>query len=151
MYSFVHSFRQEHFAGPPATPTPLLQLTGQQLIGLPLRAPNAILEVVYALPMLTILTNKGTGIVTSVPSDAPDDYMAMQASALQQQKPKPIDRPLYVRSMSALCPFYGPVPTTAGGLGRCGSCLVFARCGPQPPVVSGGVGSAGPESESAAA
>ena len=29
------------------------------------------------LPLLTILTNKGTGIVTSVPSDAPDDYMAL--------------------------------------------------------------------------
>lgn len=28
--------------------------------------------------MLTILTNKGTGIVTSVPSDAPDDFMALQ-------------------------------------------------------------------------
>ena len=29
------------------------------------------------LPLLTILTNKGTGIVTSVPSDAPDDYAAL--------------------------------------------------------------------------
>ncbi|KAI0498646.1 hypothetical protein KFK09_019536 [Dendrobium nobile] len=33
------------------------------------------LNVIYALPMLTILTDKGTGIVTSVPSDSPDDYM----------------------------------------------------------------------------
>lgn len=30
------------------------------------------------LPLLTIKTNKGTGIVTSVPSDAPDDYAALQ-------------------------------------------------------------------------
>jgi hypothetical protein len=29
------------------------------------------------LPLLTILTNKGTGVVTSVPSDAPDDYAAL--------------------------------------------------------------------------
>jgi hypothetical protein len=29
------------------------------------------------LPLLTILTNKGTGIVTSVPSDSPDDYTAL--------------------------------------------------------------------------
>jgi leucyl-tRNA synthetase len=29
------------------------------------------------LPLLTILTNKGTGVVTSVPSDSPDDYMAL--------------------------------------------------------------------------
>ncbi len=32
----------------------------------------------YVLPLLTILTNKGTGIVTSVPSDSPDDYTALQ-------------------------------------------------------------------------
>ncbi len=31
----------------------------------------------YVLPLLTILTNKGTGVVTSVPSDAPDDYAAL--------------------------------------------------------------------------
>lgn len=41
------------------------------------QAPNAILERVYVLPMLTILTNKGTGVVTSVPSDSPDDYMCL--------------------------------------------------------------------------
>jgi hypothetical protein len=29
------------------------------------------------LRLLTILTNKGTGIVTSVPSDSPDDYTAL--------------------------------------------------------------------------
>lgn len=29
------------------------------------------------LPMLTILTTKGTGVVTSVPSDSPDDYMCL--------------------------------------------------------------------------
>lgn len=28
------------------------------------------------LPLLTILTSKGTGVVTSVPSDSPDDYAA---------------------------------------------------------------------------
>lgn len=27
--------------------------------------------------MLNILLDKGTGVVTSVPSDAPDDYMAL--------------------------------------------------------------------------
>lgn len=30
------------------------------------------------LPLLTILTNKGTGVVTSVPSDSPDDWAALQ-------------------------------------------------------------------------
>jgi leucyl-tRNA synthetase len=48
------------------------------LIGLPLKSPLAFNETIYALPMLTVLTDKGTGIVTSVPSDSPDDFMALQ-------------------------------------------------------------------------
>lgn len=34
-------------------------------------------EKIYALPMLTIKEDKGTGVVTSVPSDSPDDYAAL--------------------------------------------------------------------------
>lgn len=41
------------------------------------QAPNCPHERIYVLPLLTILTNKGTGVVTSVPSDAPDDYAAL--------------------------------------------------------------------------
>ncbi|KAG6522920.1 hypothetical protein ZIOFF_020076 [Zingiber officinale] len=62
----------------PEKPTCLLELSGHDLIGLPLRSPLAFNEIIYLLPMLTILTDKGTGIVTSVPSDSPDDYMALQ-------------------------------------------------------------------------
>lgn len=51
---------------------------GIQLMGLPLEAPNAEYDVVYTLPLLTISMNKGTGIVTSVPSDAPDDLAALR-------------------------------------------------------------------------
>ncbi|KAJ4757913.1 hypothetical protein LUZ62_068288 [Rhynchospora pubera] len=58
-------------------PSCLVELTGYDLIGLPLKSPLSFNEVIYSLPMLTILTNKGTGIVTSVPSDSPDDYMAL--------------------------------------------------------------------------
>ncbi|KAL6960297.1 leucine--tRNA ligase [Sarracenia purpurea var. burkii] len=61
----------------PEKPTCLLELTGYDLIGLPLRSPLAFNETIYSLPMLSILTNKGTGIVTSVPSDSPDDFMAL--------------------------------------------------------------------------
>uniref|UniRef100_A0A0C9RNJ6 leucine--tRNA ligase n=1 Tax=Wollemia nobilis TaxID=56998 RepID=A0A0C9RNJ6_9CONI len=61
----------------PEKPTCLVDLTGHDLIGLPLRSPLAVNDTVYALPMLTILTDKGTGVVTSVPSDSPDDYMAL--------------------------------------------------------------------------
>eukprot|EP01112_Ceratiomyxa_fruticulosa_P016056 TRINITY_DN4815_c0_g6_i1.p1 TRINITY_DN4815_c0_g6~~TRINITY_DN4815_c0_g6_i1.p1 ORF type:complete len:1112 (+),score=284.52 TRINITY_DN4815_c0_g6_i1:32-3367(+) len=56
----------------------ILDLTGQDLIGTPLRAPLAQYPFVYVLPMLHVSPDKGTGIVTSVPSDAPDDYRALQ-------------------------------------------------------------------------
>lgn len=58
-------------------PQCLLPLTGQDLIGTPVRSPQCPHDRVYVLPLLTILTNKGTGVVTSVPSDSPDDYMAL--------------------------------------------------------------------------
>ena len=62
------------------SPECLLELKGQDLIGLPVSAPNCPHERIYVLPLLTILTNKGTGVVTSVPSDSPDDYMALTVS-----------------------------------------------------------------------
>jgi len=34
--------------------------------------------VIYTLPMLTISMEKGTGVVTSVPSDSPDDYTSLR-------------------------------------------------------------------------
>eukprot|EP00592_Proboscia_alata_P010622 CAMPEP_0194352348 /NCGR_PEP_ID=MMETSP0174-20130528/741_1 /TAXON_ID=216777 /ORGANISM="Proboscia alata, Strain PI-D3" /LENGTH=1095 /DNA_ID=CAMNT_0039120341 /DNA_START=121 /DNA_END=3408 /DNA_ORIENTATION=- len=54
-------------------------IKGTDLLGLPVKAPNSSYERVYTLPLLTISMGKGTGIVTSVPSDAPDDYVALQA------------------------------------------------------------------------
>ncbi|CAM9865390.1 unnamed protein product, partial [Phaeothamnion confervicola] len=53
-------------------------LMGSDLLGLPLKAPNAVYDVVYTLPLPTISMGKGTGVVTSVPSDAPDDYAALK-------------------------------------------------------------------------
>lgn len=47
------------------------------MIGIPLKAPLTKYDVIYALPMLTIKEDKGTGVVTSVPSDSPDDYAAL--------------------------------------------------------------------------
>lgn len=55
----------------------LLELTGEDLIGTRVKAPLAKYEHVYVLPMLTISINKGTGIVTSVPSDDPEAYAAI--------------------------------------------------------------------------
>mmetsp|Transcript_17323 Transcript_17323/g.60923 ORF Transcript_17323/g.60923 Transcript_17323/m.60923 type:complete len:1168 (-) Transcript_17323:78-3581(-) len=62
----------------------LATMTGQDLMGCPLSAPNATYDVVYTLPLLTISMGKGTGVVTSVPSDAPDDFAALRD--LQQKE-----------------------------------------------------------------
>ena len=56
----------------------LAEVKGQDLIGKALKAPLATYEKVYALPMTTISMTKGTGIVTSVPSDSPDDFAALR-------------------------------------------------------------------------
>ncbi|EDR29663.1 leucyl-tRNA synthetase, cytoplasmic, putative [Entamoeba dispar SAW760] len=48
---------------------------GSELLGTALKAPLTSYDKIYTLPMTTILEDKGTGIVTSVPSDSPDDYM----------------------------------------------------------------------------
>ncbi|KAI3450362.1 hypothetical protein Pfo_007027 [Paulownia fortunei] len=74
----------------PKRPTCLVELTGHDLIGLPLKSPLAYNEKIYTLPMLSVLTDKGTGIVTSVPSDSPNDYMA-----LHDLKAKPAFRAKY--------------------------------------------------------
>ncbi|KXZ46771.1 hypothetical protein GPECTOR_41g736 [Gonium pectorale] len=71
-------------------PELLLELSGQDLIGTPVSSPHCPHDRVYCLPLLTILTNKGTGVVTSVPSDSPDDY-----TALMDLKKKPKLREKY--------------------------------------------------------
>jgi leucyl-tRNA synthetase len=59
--------------------TCLETFSGDELLGLPLNAPLAKYEKVYTLPLLTISMSKGTGVVTSVPSDSPDDYVSLKA------------------------------------------------------------------------
>jgi leucyl-tRNA synthetase len=59
--------------------------TGDELLCVPLKAPLATYEKVYTLPLMSISMGKGTGVVTSVPSDAPDDYVALKAL---QDKPE---------------------------------------------------------------
>lgn len=49
----------------------------KDVLGAALKAPMTSYEKIYALPMLTIKEDKGTGVVTSVPSDSPDDYAAL--------------------------------------------------------------------------
>lgn len=56
----------------------IMQIMGQDILGCALSAPLTSYKTIYALPMLTIKEDKGTGVVTSVPSDAPDDIAALR-------------------------------------------------------------------------
>ena len=57
-------------------PKPLVTLKGTDLIGEMVKAPLAQYDRVPLLPMMSIVPGKGTGIVTSVPSNSPDDFAA---------------------------------------------------------------------------
>lgn len=82
----------------------LLEFDGQSIIGAALKAPVTVYDTIFALPMLTIKEDKGTGIVTSVPSDSPDDYAAL----VDLKKKKPF-REKYGISDSMVLQF-DPVP-----------------------------------------
>jgi leucyl-tRNA synthetase len=77
---------------------------GRQLIGTAVRAPLSVYHPVYVLPMTTVSPEKGTGVVTSVPSDSPDDYRA-----LQDLKEKPAWRQKFGIQDAWILPFE-PVP-----------------------------------------
>ncbi|KAK6465234.1 cytosolic leucyl tRNA synthetase [Scheffersomyces coipomensis] len=50
-------------------------INGKALIGSKIKAPLAVYDDLYVLPMETVLATKGTGVVTCVPSDSPDDFI----------------------------------------------------------------------------
>ncbi|KAH3678133.1 hypothetical protein WICMUC_001697 [Wickerhamomyces mucosus] len=50
-------------------------VNGSQLIGSKIKAPLSVYDELRVLPMETVLATKGTGVVTCVPSDSPDDYI----------------------------------------------------------------------------
>lgn len=53
----------------------IADVKGSAVIGTKVNAPNSPLQAIYLLPMESILASKGTGVVTSAPSDSPDDYV----------------------------------------------------------------------------
>ena len=54
----------------------MLTVKGSAMLGAKCKAPSTPYEAIYMLPLTTISMTKGTAIVTSVPSDSPDDYAA---------------------------------------------------------------------------
>eukprot|EP01128_Nolandella_sp_AFSM9_P003679 TRINITY_DN1607_c0_g1_i1.p1 TRINITY_DN1607_c0_g1~~TRINITY_DN1607_c0_g1_i1.p1 ORF type:complete len:1025 (-),score=354.49 TRINITY_DN1607_c0_g1_i1:151-3225(-) len=56
----------------------LVVFTGQDLIGSKVHAPLSVNKEIYVLPMLTVSLEKTTGVVTSVPSDSPDDFASLR-------------------------------------------------------------------------
>lgn len=46
-------------------------------MGLALEGPLAVHKKIYTVPMMTVSMKKGTGVVSCVPSDSPDDWMAI--------------------------------------------------------------------------
>uniref|UniRef100_A0A8R1E749 leucine--tRNA ligase n=1 Tax=Caenorhabditis japonica TaxID=281687 RepID=A0A8R1E749_CAEJA len=100
----------------------LEKISGKDLIGAALSAPLSHYERVYALPMLTIKDDKGTGVVTSVPSDSPDDFAAL--SDLKKKKPL---REKYGLTDDMVLPFE-PVPIIEiEGLGKLAAVEMCSR------------------------
>jgi len=56
----------------------LANTKGSDFIGNKVKAPMTSYKFVYVLPLPTILMTKGTAVVTSVPSDAPNDFAMLR-------------------------------------------------------------------------
>ncbi len=55
----------------------LVEVPGTSLVGTKIKAPYSVYPEVFVLPMDNVLATKGTGVVTSVPSDSPDDFQTL--------------------------------------------------------------------------
>ena len=70
-----HFFSSENFPRDASELSAVLELSGSDVVGTLVSAPLSIHDQgVRILPMESVLPTKGTGVVTSVPSDSPDDY-----------------------------------------------------------------------------
>ncbi|KAG1065315.1 hypothetical protein G6F42_026851 [Rhizopus arrhizus] len=69
--------QQKIFANGRTTIEKLADIKGAAVVGTKIHAPLSKYPAVYVLPMETVLATKGTGVVTSVPSDSPDDFATL--------------------------------------------------------------------------
>lgn len=75
-------FSQDHFPRDQSELQPVVELPGSAFIGTLVNAPLSVhTDGVRILPMETVSPSKGTGVVTSVPSDSPDDFATVRELA----------------------------------------------------------------------
>ncbi|WWC58822.1 leucine-tRNA ligase [Kwoniella dejecticola CBS 10117] len=68
---------QGTFEGESGRVAKVADVVGSELLGTKVAPPFGVAKEVYVLPMEGVLATKGTGVVTSVPSDSPDDYRTL--------------------------------------------------------------------------
>ena len=72
-------FDSDHFPKDQKELPLAVELPGSAMIGTLVNAPLSVhTKGVRVLPMESVLPTKGTGVVTSVPSDSPDDYVTLR-------------------------------------------------------------------------
>ncbi|KIV83752.1 leucine-tRNA ligase [Exophiala sideris] len=72
-------FDQDHFPRDQSELQAVVELPGSAFVGTLVIAPLSVhKEGVRILPMETVSATKGTGVVTSVPSDSPDDFATVR-------------------------------------------------------------------------
>ena len=72
-------FKSDNFPRSQDELQPVAEFLGSAAVGTLVNAPLSVhKEGVRVLPMETVLATKGTGVVTSVPSDSPDDYATVK-------------------------------------------------------------------------
>ena len=74
-----HLLQGGHFARDQSELSSVVELPGSAFVGTLINAPLSLhKDGVRILPMDSVLATKGTGVVTSVPSDSPDDYATIK-------------------------------------------------------------------------